>query len=232
MEFTFTKRGGRKLLHNGYAYTVTRKRDDITYWRCEERGRCGGRLKTVNDILQGDPPPHSHLPDASRVVVLKKVQEMKERATNTEELTSTIVQNCTSDFPLEAIGSLPKKESLKRMIQRQRKFTDGNELTNQLRLSLRGERFVLFEEDNIIIMATDGNLDLLAKSRHWFCDGTFDSAPEHHQLYTIHSVLGENHTVPLVYCITKFKNQETYDTVFSKLKEARALDPSSILFYS
>ena len=65
----------------------------------------------MNDILQGDPPPHSHPPDASRAVVLKKVQEMKERATNTEELTSTIVQNCTSDFPLEATGSLPKKRN-------------------------------------------------------------------------------------------------------------------------
>ena len=130
MEFTLTKRGGRKLLHNGYAYTVTKMKADITYWRCEERGRCGARLKTVNDKLQSDPPQHSHPPVASRAVVLKKVQEMKERASNTEELTSTIAQNCTPDFPLEAIGSLPKKESLSRMIRRQRKFTDGNEVTD------------------------------------------------------------------------------------------------------
>ena len=228
MEFTVTKRGGRKLLYNGYAYTVDKMRDSITYWKCEERGRCGGRLKTVNDILQGVPLPHSHRPDPSRVVVLKTVQKMKERASNTEEITSTIIQNCTSNFPLEATGSLPKKESLSRMIRRERKFTDGNEITDELRVLLRGERFVLVEEEDIVLMATDTNLDLLAKSMHWFCDGTFDSAPDNHQLYTIHALLGENHTVPLVYCITKSKTQETYDTIFSKLKERRVMEPNSI----
>ena len=228
MEFTVTKRGGRKLLYNGYAYTVDKMRDSITYWKCEERGRCGGRLKTVNDILQDASLPHSHRPDASRAVVLKAVQRMKERASNTEEITNTIIQNCTSDFPLEATGSIPKKESLSRMIRRQRKFTDGNEITDELRVSLRGERFVLVEEDNIVLIATDTNLDLLAKSMHWFCDGTFDSAPDNHQLYTIHALLGENNTVPLVYCITKSKTQEIYDTIFSKLKETRVMEPNSI----
>ncbi|XP_077474545.1 hsc70-interacting protein isoform X2 [Stigmatopora argus] len=130
MEFTVTKRGGRKLLYNGYAYTFDRMKDGITYWRCEERGRCGGRLKTVNDILHGVPLTHSHRPDPSRVVVLKTVQKMKERASNTGEITSSIIQNCTSNFPLEATGSLPKKESLYRMIRRQRKFTDGTKMTD------------------------------------------------------------------------------------------------------
>ncbi|XP_077471395.1 uncharacterized protein LOC144085712 isoform X2 [Stigmatopora argus] len=228
MEFTVTKRGGRKLLYNGYAYTVDKMRDGITYWKCEGRRSCGGRLKTVNDILLGLPLPHCHRSDPSRVVVLKTVQEMKERASNTQEITSALIQNCTSNIPLEATRSLPKKEYLSRMIRRQRKLRDGNEITDEHRVSLRGERFVLVEEEDIILMATDTNLDLLAKSMHWFCDGTFDRAPDNHQLYTIHAVLGENHTVPLVYCITKSKTQETYDTIFSKLKEWRAMEPNSI----
>ncbi|XP_077579601.1 heterogeneous nuclear ribonucleoprotein U-like protein 1 isoform X1 [Stigmatopora nigra] len=228
MEFTVTKRGGRKLLYNGYAYIVSRTSNSITYWRCEERGRCGGRLKTVNDILQGPPGPHSHRPDPSRVVVLKTVQKIKEQASNTEDISSTIIKNCTSDFPLEATGSLPTKETLFRMIRRQRRSAEGNEITDKLRVSLKGERFILFEEQDIVLMATDTNLDLLAKSMHWFCDGTFDSASDIHQLYTIHALLGEDHTVPLVYCITKSKTQETYDTIFSKLKERCVMEPNSI----
>ena len=34
------------------------------------------------------------------------------------------------------------------MIRRQRQFTDGNEITDEFRVSLRGERFVLVEEEN------------------------------------------------------------------------------------
>ncbi|XP_077471410.1 uncharacterized protein LOC144085712 isoform X9 [Stigmatopora argus] len=93
MEFTVTTRGGRKLLYNGYAYTVDKMRDGITYWKCEGRRSCGGRLKTVNDILLGLPLPHCHRPDPSRIVVLKTVQKMKERASNTQEITSTLIEN-------------------------------------------------------------------------------------------------------------------------------------------
>ncbi|KAL8583482.1 hypothetical protein ACOMHN_056292 [Nucella lapillus] len=57
MEFTFTKRNKRKLLHEGYAYVMDRtKADNVTiFWRCEKRGECKGRLKTVNDVLEGRP---------------------------------------------------------------------------------------------------------------------------------------------------------------------------------
>jgi len=82
MEFTVTKRGGKKLLYNGYAYTVDKMRDSVTYWKCEERGRCGGRLKTVNDILQGAPLPHSHRPNASRAVVLKTQDSTEDEGTS------------------------------------------------------------------------------------------------------------------------------------------------------
>ncbi|KAL8564037.1 hypothetical protein ACOMHN_016326 [Nucella lapillus] len=45
MEFTFTKRNKRKLLHEGYAYVMDRtKADNVTiFWRCEKRGECKGR---------------------------------------------------------------------------------------------------------------------------------------------------------------------------------------------
>ncbi|PVD27528.1 hypothetical protein C0Q70_12690 [Pomacea canaliculata] len=82
MEFTFTKRNNRKLLHEGYAYVMDRtKADNVTiFWRCEKRGECKGRLKTVNDVLEGRPSTHSHPPSVARCLALKTVGDIKQRA--------------------------------------------------------------------------------------------------------------------------------------------------------
>ncbi|KAL8591669.1 hypothetical protein ACOMHN_056785 [Nucella lapillus] len=108
MEFTFTKRNKRKLLHEGYAYVMDHtKADNVTiFWRCEKRGECKGRLKTVNDVLEGRPSTHSHPPSAARCLALKAVGDIKQRAEQSEEATSSIINNCTAEFPLAAAGSL------------------------------------------------------------------------------------------------------------------------------
>ena len=67
MEFVKTDRGARKLLHEGFAYTIDKKHGDITYWRCEKRSECGARLKTIDDVIQGNPYQHSHPPNDTRI---------------------------------------------------------------------------------------------------------------------------------------------------------------------
>ncbi|CAB4045138.1 Hypothetical predicted protein, partial [Paramuricea clavata] len=64
-----------------------------------------------------EPSVHSHPPDPSCVAVKRAVSAMIHRAENSEESTSNIIQNCTHDFPLAAAGSLPKRETLARMIR-------------------------------------------------------------------------------------------------------------------
>ena len=64
---------------------------------------------------------------------------MKHRAENSEESTSNIIQNCTQDFPLSAAGSLPKKETLARMIRRKRKAPDGDDITDDMCQTTRGD---------------------------------------------------------------------------------------------
>ena len=81
---------------------------------------------------------------------------------------------------------------------------DGDDLLN--RLTTRGEVFVSMEEDGLVIFTTNENLNVLRENRHWCCDGTFDSAPEVQQLFTIQVLINSTHTVPLVYCITGRKN--------------------------
>ena len=111
MEFIPMTRGGRKLLLDGYAYIVDKQKGNVTYWRCERKGSCGGRLKTEDEVIQGEASNHSHPPDAGRNLSLKTIQKIKERAKQLEEVTSTIIQNCTSEYPLDAAGALPKKRN-------------------------------------------------------------------------------------------------------------------------
>ena len=231
MEFITTTRGGRKLLYKGYAYVMNREAGKYAYWRCDKRKLCKASLKTKNDVLEGSITAHTHNPDPARVTALKTVDEIKKRARASDECTSSVIQNSTTHFPLSAAGALPKKESLARLVRRQRSAPDGDVLCDELKVTTRGEPFLAFEDSDlqIVIMTTDQNLDILASRPHWFCDGTFDSAPDGFQLYTIHAMLNQSRTVPLVYCITKHKHEATYNAIWHFLKLERNLNPESIM---
>ncbi|XP_042210753.1 uncharacterized protein LOC121858377 [Homarus americanus] len=119
-------------------------------------------------------------------------------------------------------------KTLARMVRRQRMVPDGDFLTDDLRKSIRGEDLIIHESDNLLILSIPLNLQLLAFKDHWLCDSTFDSAPVGFQLYTVHVMLDESHTIPLVYCIARNKTQATYDLIFSTLKQVRPdLNPVS-----
>jgi hypothetical protein len=157
---------------------------------------------------------------------------MIHRAKNSEESTSNIIQNCTHVFPLAAAGSLPKRETLARMIRRKRKAPDGDDIPDDTCQTTRGEEFLALHDDNldIYVFATDKNMDVLARQRHCFCDGTFDSAPNGYQLYTLHVIVDGSKTVPVVYCITRRKDQNTYDCIFQFLKDRRPnLSPLTVM---
>ena len=114
-----------RILFDGYAY-IFDKQDNITNWRWEHNGKCEGRLKTKADVIQGEPSDHPHPPAAGRNLALKTVQESKDRAKVSEEVTSTGVHNITSEEPLiDAAGALPKNENPATMARRQRTAPDG-----------------------------------------------------------------------------------------------------------
>ena len=73
------------------------------------------------------------------------------------------------------------------MIRRKRAAPDGIEIPDELRRTTR-EDFLAHhdEEQDIMIFVTEANIGLLETHRHWFADGTYNSAPHGYQLYTIH----------------------------------------------
>ncbi|XP_068224123.1 uncharacterized protein [Palaemon carinicauda] len=223
MEFIKTNKGGKKLVHDGYIYVIDKQKEEKIYWRCEKRGLCSGRLVSNGEGMSVS-QEHCHPPDLMRKEVLKVKEELKEKASESEEITSSIVNKCTQNIPWEVAGALPKKESLSRTVKRVRNSRNGDE---DLTVTTRGENFLQYSCEELSIYSTSRNLQLLKEKIRWFCDGTFDCAPIGRQLYTIHAMIQENKTLPLVYCITTHKNEKTYDTIFGWL-ESRNLRPASV----
>ena len=70
----------------------------------------------------------------------------------------------------------------------------------------------------------------VSQTHYWFCDGTFDSTPNGHQLYTLHVIADGSRTVPVVYCIARKKDRNTYDRIFQFLKDRRPnLSPLTVM---
>ena len=72
---------------------------------------------------------------------------------------------------------------------------------------------------DFIVLGTQTNIQMLTRYPNWFCDGTFDSAPVGYQLYTIHALLNQTATIPLVFCTSKSKTEVVYKEILLTLKE-------------
>ena len=64
---------------------------------------------------------------------------------------------------METIGRQPQAPST----------SSDNDLPEDLKITGRGEGFLLHENKYMIIFATRSNLSALKQSKHWFADGTF-----------------------------------------------------------
>lgn len=71
---------------------VDRRKDKVTCWRCERKGRWRGRLKTKDDVVQED-SNHSHPPNTACNLSLKTVYKITAKAKDSEKGTSTFIQN-------------------------------------------------------------------------------------------------------------------------------------------
>ena len=82
----------------------------------------------------------------------------------------------------------------------------------------------------MLVFATQQDLGLLARSKHWFMDGTFKVVPElFFQLYIIHA-LHNSQVIPCVYALLPNKQQLTYTAFFQVLRDAHDnLNPETVL---
>ena len=140
MEFSSTIFSGRKLLYKGYIYIKDKDSIDSTYWRCEKRDSCNGRITThrVSGCIKKPPSTHTHSPDSAAIEAVKTIGDIKLRSTLTEEATSSIIQNSTKYISIPAAVKLPSKNSLSKSCG----------VRGELQMMILSSRCILQEDNN------------------------------------------------------------------------------------
>lgn len=128
---------------------------------------------------------------------------MKIRALSSQDNPHQIVSEASTLCSQAVHGALPPVSYIKRTLCQIRQINSSapsNPLTliditipNNYSQTIDGRQFLLNDiqpvENRILVFATEKKLDLLAKSDHWFADGTFKSCPSlFAQVYTIHVI--------------------------------------------
>ena len=96
MEFSFTGRGARKLIRNGYQYVKQKDlASELTSWECIERrkGNCKAKVKltAINDFVE-QMQEHTHASSATRCELTKVCASITELA----NLTPTAAEQSSS----------------------------------------------------------------------------------------------------------------------------------------
>lgn len=115
-----SNKGGRKLLYKGYIYTRNRERGETSYWVCEQRSVCHGRLIVTNGIVAKE-NEHTHAPDTSSAKVQMALSGMKESVTDSRETTSAVINKHIERLDKDSRHELPSDEAMRKRLQRKRR---------------------------------------------------------------------------------------------------------------
>ena len=136
----------------------------------------------------------------------------------TQAIIGAIVQNLSDSTKI----FLPQMETMKRSIRRvrtgnilpaPRPADRGFVLPDDQKTLSNGEMFLQHDNENdaerIMIFGTTATIAFLSNSDDWFMDGTFSTAPQFAQLYTVHDLTNGHHVVGC-YGILPNKLRRTY----------------------
>jgi FLYWCH zinc finger domain len=228
-----SEKGKPMLGYEGFLYTLDRQTEAKMIFRCQNRD-CKGRCHTnpIMDAIVSGPTEHCHAPNHDHIPVVELRNQIKSRSADSEEPSSAILHTAIRSFPLDSSGQLPKTETLLRTIRRQRQGeapNPDNLLPDHLKVTDRGDNFVLHEDKTLIIFTTDSNLSVLKSCKHWFADGTFKVCPEDfYQMFTLHGLF-KSQIIPLVYGLLIGKKTSDYDQFFKLVMDQGDFNPESIL---
>ena len=181
---------------------------------------------------------HLHEPDEQAVTCQDVKNCVKRKASETQDSSHFIVGD--SLLISEGVSvKLPKLNSLKRTIQRQREqvlAAPAQSLTleelilpPEYQQTAKGENFLFHDSgpgpEKILIFGTQRNIDMLVLSQYWLVDGTFKTAPDlFSQVYVIHGLRGgpnpiqHGHLLPSLFVLLPNKSQATYMRMWQQVK--------------
>ena len=181
-----SQRGGNKLVERGYIYGVQRRAGEVTHWLCEKRGVCNARIHTQGTQIVERTNEHLHAPDEQAVSCCQTKISIKRRARESQDSSHHIVGESVVTVSEGTAAKLPKLDSLKRTIQRQRvqqmaapvqpASLEELVLPAEYQQTAKGEQFLLYdsgpETQRILIFGTQRNLEMLRLSEYWLADLT------------------------------------------------------------
>lgn len=232
------QRSGFVLVCEDFIYNFDKKQDDTERWRCKNR-TCRSIIKILNDkIIENT--PHNHDSDAISIKRLKMRNALKKHAVCTKDCYTSIITNETRNLESESLELLCKKDSMRRVVIRERmkRFVNNNitinDVPESLTVDLQGNKFLVYDsgkndENRFLIFSSMFKKEYIEKSCTCIIDGTFRSAPGmFYQLLTIHIYIF-NRSFPAFYILMKNKKQRVYDLVFSKINEYVVNRPKNII---
>ena len=250
IEILKSNRGKEKACIDGFLYTLKRSCHPHLHWICEKRATCKARITTKDGVVINPPNKseiilsHTHAPEPMRVEMIKGITRMKDRAVSSEDTTRSILSSGLGLMTDSSISALPKLDSLKRRIRRQKSLAekfDNSASADQIiipekyKLSIKGEQFLLYDSEindtnRLLVFGTRKMLTILRDSSSWYADGTFKVVPsQFFQLYTIHCEK-DGYIIPCVYALMTNKREVTYNKLFKNLIEIEPdLNPSHIM---
>ncbi|KAL3855563.1 hypothetical protein ACJMK2_014770 [Sinanodonta woodiana] len=154
-----SEKGKRKLIDNGHVYINDKSK------------RCHGRVHTIGDSFAKRIGVHNHSGNTCRAEVLDVMHNIIDRAVATQDGPQNNVANVLNLASKPALGQLTSVNNIKSVIRRARK---PNPLSLQ-DLVILGELNKTLK--STLIFSTDRNMQRLARSQHWYADGTVKTVP-------------------------------------------------------
>ncbi|CAG2211533.1 unnamed protein product [Mytilus edulis] len=222
----------RKLCDSGdFNYTVKKQKNDHILWRCTKRNKtinCPATVIQDGDNFKPGMKEHVHPAEPGSVIAVMIKKEIKAKArdavfgqSSKTIVTSVLRQHADIDAPEP---SRPNPSSLQRTCNRVTASLtpdDPKDLDFELDLDYLDQKAPDFYQKDVVvgnnrhlIFYTDRQLQLLAKAKTWYMDGTFRivNAPWM-QMFSIHAFVRSGDSmkqVPLVFCFMSGKSQEDY----------------------
>lgn len=252
MDIVISKQHKEKFIHEGYLYIFDKRSVDLSknFWRCEMKNECKARIHTsanTNQVIK-EVNQHSHGSDAAKINVAKIMTRIKRRATETTEIPSMLLNIALQDTSTSVLAKMPKKDSIRKTIQRIRNETQSAppQPTNRAAIIIpieyqmiegepqQSENFLLWdsgEGDNnrILIFGRESIGQWSNQITRMYVDGTFSLAPVlFSQIYVVLANRG-GFVLPILYALLPNKEGETYRRMFNAVRELWPnLNPSSI----
>ena len=234
---TIVKKGrGVNLIHRGYRYSKDKKsQTGVQYWKCTTRN-CSGRAHTTDtdQLLVIKLQPHDHEPDQEAANAAKIKADLCERAAQNPTVPMKEIYNQylgSADAPPAEDDLLePQLRSCRSQMYRARRKNlpqlpatrSDIELEGQWATTNDNQRFLLHKDDDMIVLATDDNLEKLASAETVFMDGTFRVAPRQFtQLFSLH-IIYLGFFIPVLYALLKDKSRDTYYSLFATVRRKMA----------